>query len=166
MKSKLLLASALALAVVLLLQPTTPGHEADARDASRSPGVAAGMAAPASAPGRPSTDDAATVAAGAEAHAGSAARFGRPPALHGVQRAHWVSSEASHHPQQVSVPAGSASGVAAAAGSAHGSPLQGAVARPSLAASDTPDWRDSARELLSQIGVLCPAAGCDSLEDD
>lgn len=32
--------------------------------------------------------------------------------------------------------------------------------------SDSTDWRDTALDLLSQIGVLCPAAGCDSLEDD
>ena len=31
---------------------------------------------------------------------------------------------------------------------------------------DSTDWRDTALDLLSQIGVLCPAAGCDSLEDD
>ncbi|WP_439442154.1 hypothetical protein [Roseateles sp. DB2] len=34
------------------------------------------------------------------------------------------------------------------------------------AATGTSDWRDGALDLLSQIGLLCPAAGCDSLEDD
>ncbi len=35
-----------------------------------------------------------------------------------------------------------------------------------IVAPDGQDWRDSALDLLSQIGVLCPASGCDSLEDD
>ncbi len=35
-----------------------------------------------------------------------------------------------------------------------------------IVAPDSQDWRDSALDLLSQIGVLCPASGCDSLEDD
>jgi len=35
-----------------------------------------------------------------------------------------------------------------------------------IIAPDSQDWRDSALDLLSQIGVLCPASGCDSLEDD
>jgi len=34
------------------------------------------------------------------------------------------------------------------------------------AGSSASDWRDDALDLLSQIGLLCPAAGCDSLEDD
>lgn len=28
------------------------------------------------------------------------------------------------------------------------------------------DWRDSALDLLSEIGLFCPTTGCDSLEDD
>lgn len=43
----------------------------------------------------------------------------------------------------------------------------GPASRPLVAAdTESPNWRDSALDLLSQIGVLCPAAGCDSLEDD
>ncbi len=42
-----------------------------------------------------------------------------------------------------------------------------AASRPAAVAEpESPSWRDSALDLLSQIGVLCPAAGCDSLEDD
>ncbi|MBB2487951.1 hypothetical protein H5407_22170 [Mitsuaria sp. WAJ17] len=41
-----------------------------------------------------------------------------------------------------------------------GTPVQAADAEGAS------DWRDSALDLLSQIGLLCPAAGCDSLEDD
>ena len=42
-----------------------------------------------------------------------------------------------------------------------------AASRPAAVGdSESPGWRDSALDLLSQIGVLCPAAGCDSLEDD
>lgn len=33
-------------------------------------------------------------------------------------------------------------------------------------AASASDWRDNALDLLSQIGLLCPTAGCDSLEDD
>lgn len=33
-------------------------------------------------------------------------------------------------------------------------------------ASTPTDWRDGALGLLSQIGLFCPANGCDSLEDD
>ncbi len=47
-------------------------------------------------------------------------------------------------------------------------PLQ-TTSTPAPATADTGsahDWRDDALDLLSQIGLLCPPAGCDSLEDD
>lgn len=46
-----------------------------------------------------------------------------------------------------------------------GRPGPGPVASADTA-SAAPDWRDDALDLLSQIGLLCPAGGCDSLEDD
>lgn len=57
---------------------------------------------------------------------------------------------------------------APAGGPAAGPPLQTA-STPAPATADAgsaPDWRDDALDLLSQIGLLCPTAGCDSLEDD
>lgn len=174
MKSKLLLASALALAVALLLPQTSAWQETGLRDVrqvaentgEKAAEEGADEGVQARAPGRSITPDAPPVAGIAASHAGAAHRLGRHQALHDVRRVHWTSSEAPVHPRQALMPAGPASGADAAAGSASGAGPLGAAARPALAAPDTPDWRDSARELLSQIGVLCPVAGCDSLEDD
>jgi hypothetical protein len=162
MKSKFLLVCALALAAVLLLQQAAPWHESgpgSTRQAAQAP-------TPASAPGPRGAHAGAFATSDAEPLAGPASHFGRLQALHGVQRAHWMPSGSPAHPQQGPMPNVAASGVGDGAGGSQGSSLPGHVARPANAASDAPDWRDSARELLSQIGVLCPASGCDSLEDD
>lgn len=73
-------------------------------------------------------------------------------------------------PAQDPLPAGAGSRAAPHAATPAFAPPDlpaGPASRPMAATEpESPSWRDNALDLLSQIGVLCPAAGCDSLEDD
>lgn len=86
----------------------------------------------------------------------------RPP---GPQRQALVRPEGSGlaAPRAASEPASAAARPLAAQPSGIGGETPSSLA----AGAATPtDWRDGALDLLSQIGLFCPAAGCDSLEDD
>ena len=100
--------------------------------------------------------------------AGEPARHAGAGRLEDTPRPASPTASTAIHPQEPrsGPPAASAQQRLAAAHPATAGPPDDAAPGLAAAASSDADWRDSALALLSQIGVLCPAAGCDSLEDD